>query len=70
MIMSKSVISTSLSKPISHYATRLQSYFEIEIYKGKINMLERAGDGKTQEVVSRLESYGLKLTTYVSTPCG
>ncbi|MGI6162692.1 MAG: hypothetical protein ACOYEQ_02010 [Bacillota bacterium] len=59
-----------MRKPGSASAAKLQSYFEIEICKDKINILERAGDGKTEEIVSRLESYGLKLTVCVSAPCG
>jgi hypothetical protein len=59
-----------MSKPISTSAAKLKSYFEIEICKDKINMLERAGHGKTEVVVNLLESYGLRLTVHVSAPCG
>ncbi|HHY11891.1 MAG TPA: hypothetical protein GX529_04595 [Firmicutes bacterium] len=49
---------------------RLKSYFEIEISKGRINVLERAGHGQTKEIVNLLRSYGLKLTVNVDAPCG
>ncbi|HHY17896.1 MAG TPA: hypothetical protein GX524_07435 [Firmicutes bacterium] len=53
-----------MSKP------EIKSYFEIEISKGKINVIERAGNGKTDEIIDLLEAYGLRLTARVSAPCG
>ena len=50
--------------------TGLKSYFEIEITKGKINILERAGHGQTAKIVSLLKKYGLNLKTNVDAPCG
>lgn len=46
------------------------SFVEIEIAEGKINILERAGDGKTKEIVELLKAYGLKLNVKVDAPCG
>lgn len=46
------------------------SFVEIEIAKGRINLLERLGDGKTQGILALLKKYGLSLTVRVDTPCG
>ncbi len=50
--------------------TELSSYFEIEIKKNRINVLERAGHGRTEQIIKLLKSLGLNLTTGVNTPCG
>jgi len=49
---------------------KLMSFVEIEVAEGKINILERAGDGKTKEIVELLKAYGLKLNVKVDAPCG
>ncbi|MGI6661779.1 MAG: hypothetical protein ACOX34_08955 [Bacillota bacterium] len=50
--------------------SNLKSYFEIEINKGKISVLERAGHGQTKKIVNLLKKYGLNLKVNVDAPCG
>ncbi len=50
--------------------SKLESYFEIEIKKDRINILERAGHGKTKEIIELLKCYGLELIVNVNAPCG
>jgi len=55
---------------IKERVTHGGSYIEVEISRGTVNLLERAGDGKTREIEELLRSIGLRLETRVSTPCG
>ncbi|HHY69947.1 MAG TPA: hypothetical protein PLB36_04755 [Bacillota bacterium] len=48
----------------------LESYIEVEIENDVIVIFERAGDGKTQELVDLLRRYGLDLTVRVNALCG
>ena len=48
----------------------MHSFFGVGIHRRKINLLERAGHGKTEEILELLKYYGLKLDATVSTPCG
>ncbi len=50
--------------------TDLDSYIEVEVQEGSIVVLERAGDGMTQDLIDLLVSYGLLLRVRVDTPCG
>lgn len=50
--------------------SKLKSYFEIEIQKDRINILERAGHGKTEQIIALLKCYGLDLMVNVNAPCG
>ncbi len=49
---------------------KLESYFEVEITKNVINLLERAGHGRTDKIINLLKEYGLDLTVKISAPCG
>ncbi len=55
---------------MSTMKTDLKSYFEIEINKGKVNILERAGHGQSEKIVNLLRKYGLNLRANVDAPCG
>jgi hypothetical protein len=55
---------------VSTTKVRLLSYLEIEITKGKINFLERAGHGQTKRILDLLKEYGLSLKANVDAPCG
>ena len=46
------------------------SYVEIEISRGRLNLFERQGDGKTAALIEALARYGLRLAERVSSPCG
>lgn len=46
------------------------SYFDIEVVQGCLNLFERQGDGKTEDLLRVLAHYGLRLTPRISSPCG
>lgn len=48
----------------------VSSYVEVEIQPGILSILERAGDGKIEEIAALLRSYGLCLKVRVDSPCG
>ncbi|HHW17506.1 MAG TPA: hypothetical protein GXX30_01210 [Firmicutes bacterium] len=55
---------------IADGAREMVSYFEIEIIKDRLNLLERAGDGNTRILLEFIENLGVRLKPEVDSPCG
>jgi len=51
-------------------AVSSQSYLDIELTQGGLNVFERQGDGKTAALIEAVKRYGLHLSARVSSPCG